>query len=1092
MFVRIEVAVRPEYLDSAAQGLLRRVELVHSDLRRKIRWARLLDVYWLDMPCAREEMIPAINKVCWDRVLQWMFTGNLMPSAAGKTGGLQDLMEHAPNRPGKFWGVERRFRPGVTDNIGKTLLEAFEIVLGRPLPEARASSGSLLLLEGSDLEEDSLAVIAKQVLCNELIETWTLVNEEGLKKNERFYQDRVKFDLPKMNLRGASGVRPGTSQSSLPVGLETYPIAGRASDGGEWSDADLEKLSKQKLWALTVEEMKAIRKYYRNPEEVERRRIHGLAEPTDVEMEVIAQTWSEHCKHKIFNAKIQYREEVPEAISSVMKRTSHAHVKPKIPKTVDGLFRTTIAGTTAEIARPWLLSVFEDNAGICAFDEEDAFCIKVETHNSPSALDPYGGSLTGIVGVNRDILGCGLGAKPIFNTDVFCLAVPDYGSQLPERLLHPRRILEGVRRGVEHGGNKSGIPTVNGALVFDDRYLGKPLIYCGTGGIMPRKSAGKPCQLKTIEPGDRICMVGGRIGKDGIHGATFSSLALDESSPMSAVQLGDPLTQKRVADFLLEARDKGLYRAITDNGAGGLSSSVGEMARLSGGAIMDVAKAKTKYPGLKPYELVVSESQERMTMAVPRETLKEFTALAERRGVEVSDLGEFTATGRLQIQYEGQIVADLDLDFLHRGVPRLELEAVWKGPSVFIGTPDSKTVGAGGDTAGDRGKETFSAHSTQVLLRLIGRPNIASKEWLIRQYDHEVQGMSVIKPLHTVSVGTATASSGPNDAGVIKPKSQSDLGLAVGCGINPKLSDYDCYLMAQSSVDEAVRNVLCVGAEYGKPESVMALVDNFCWPDPVGDPSKSADLVRACYGLKDAALSLALPIVSGKDSMKNDFKGMRNGQAVKISVPPTLLMTAVGRVADVKYARTADFKSAGDLIFLLGPAQFGLEGSELGSIAGGKDSTLRAHSYRAPAPNWDLAQKLYSWIGAATGRCHTALKSLHDVSEGGLLVTLAESLMARGFGTSILAPDDCDYWEFFFGEGFHTFVASLSESDAPAVLAEWRDLGIPFYQIGTVENLDRLEVYYKSKTDSQPMKQVLMNVSVQALKSAWKKEGYWE
>ncbi|MBI2712006.1 MAG: phosphoribosylformylglycinamidine synthase [Bdellovibrio sp.] len=1058
MFIRVEVAVRPEYSDSAAQGLLRRIELINGDLRKKIRWARLLDVFWLDMPGTREELIPAISKVCWDRVLQWMFTGNLMPSAAGKTGGLQDLMEHAPNRPGKFWGIERRFRPGVTDNVGKTLLEAFEIVLGRSMPDARAGSGSLFMLEGTDLDEDSLAVIAKQVLCNELIETWTMVNEESLKKNERFHQERVRFDLPKMNLR-------------VPVAglgrLETYDLT-------DFSDSALEELSKKKLWALSLAEMKAIRKHFSNPEEIERRRAHGLGAPTDVELEVIAQTWSEHCKHKIFNAKINYSEEGA-GVASKNQNT--------IPAVVDGLFRTTIAGATAEIARPWLLSVFEDNAGICALDEEDAFCIKVETHNSPSALDPYGGALTGIVGVNRDILGCGLGAKPIFNTDVFCLAVPDYSSQLPEKLLHPRRILEGVRRGVEHGGNKSGIPTVNGALVFDDRYLGKPLVYCGTGGIMPRKSAGQLCQAKVVESGDRICMVGGRIGKDGIHGATFSSLALDESSPMSAVQLGDPLTQKRASDFLLEARDKGLYRAITDNGAGGLSSSVGEMARLSGGALMDISKAKTKYPGLKPYELVVSESQERMTLAVPKEKVREFTAFAERRGVEVSDLGEFTAAGRFQIQYEGTWVADLDLEFLHRGVPRLELNAVWRG------VPD---VGSVQGQTPDRGRETFTAHSGAVLLRLLSRPNIASKEWMIRQYDHEVQGTSVVKPLHTIAPGTPQACSGPNDAGVIKPKPQSDQGLVVGCGINPKLSDWDCYLMAQSAVDEAVRNVLCVGAEYGKPESVLALVDNFCWPDPVGDSAKSADLVRACYGLRDAALALALPIVSGKDSMKNDFKGMKNGEAVKISVPPTLLMTAVGRVPDVRQSRTADFKGAGDLVFLLGPGHFGLQGSELGTLAGGKDSALRANRFRVAEPDWNLAQKIYSWLGGATGRFHGLLKSLHDVSEGGLLVAVAESLLARGLGASLTAPAECEYWEFFFGEGFHSFVASVSEADAPAVLTEWKDLGIPFYQLGTVELGDRLEVCHRSKTDTQPSKQVLMNVPLQNLRSAWKKEGYWE
>ncbi|MEO5968616.1 MAG: AIR synthase-related protein, partial [Bdellovibrionia bacterium] len=776
-------------------------------------------------------------------------------------------------------------------------------------------------------------------------------------------------------------------------------------------------------------------------------------------------------KHKIFNAKIHY----------------HDPGSSSIPPVIDGLFKTTIAGTTAELPKSWLLSVFSDNAGICAFDEEDAFCIKVETHNSPSALDPYGGALTGIVGVNRDILGCGLGAKPIFNTNVFCVAPPDYSAQLPDRLLHPRRILEGVRRGVEHGGNKSGIPTINGALVFDDRYLGKPLIYCGTGGFMPRRSgaAGEEqrCEEKNVLPGDRICMIGGRIGKDGIHGATFSSLALDNQSPMTAVQLGDPITQKRAADFLLEARDLGLYRAITDNGAGGLSSSVGEMARLSGGAQIDVSLAKTKYPGLKPYELVVSESQERMTLAVPPGKLEAFNSLAERRGVEVSDLGEFTKTGRFEINYEGKAVADLALEFLHDGVPRLELKAEWGAVAKIPTIVENSAL---------KPFESFESGSDRMLLNLLARPNIASKEWLIRQYDHEVQGMSVVKPLHTVSPGTLNAMSGPNDAGMIKPKPSSDAGLVVGCGINPKLSDIDPFLMAQSSVDEAVRNVLCVGAEFGLPESVLALVDNFCWPDPVGDPVKTAWLVRACYGLRDAALALSAPLVSGKDSMKNDFRGQRGGEPVEISVPPTLLMTAVARVSDVKLARTADFKAVGDVIYILGKADLGLLGSEFQSLVTDPLDTLAGLGpLRVGLPSWRLARRIYSWIGGTTGRLNHKMKSLHDVSDGGIFTAIAESLLARGFGASLLCPLDRNPWEFAFGEGFHTFIATSSAEDSEALESEWDDLGVPYRRIGTVQSADRMEVYMGVKNPDGTSKPV-MSLGIKQIRSAWLKEGYWE
>lgn len=1060
MFVRVEVAVRPEFSDPGADSLLRRLELVHPEIRRLVRWARLLEIYWIDMDCTREKMITSIGEIFWDRVMNWLFTGDLIPSAAGTHGGILDLFDAAPDRLGCFWALERRFRPGVTDNVGRTTLEAFEIVLGKKLPQSRAASGSLFLLEGANLTEEHLATIARDVFCNELIESWTALSSQELKTSGRFHPDQIKLQLPKMMTRGSDR-------------LEEIKLDKLDDDG-------LLDLSKKRLWALSTEEMKAIRRHFTDPERLERRKAKGLLYPTDVEMEVFAQTWSEHCKHKIFGAEIQYKDK---------SRTKNAE---EIPAVVDGLFKSTIVGTTEEIKRPWLLSVFEDNAGIVAFDEEDAVCIKVETHNSPSALDPYGGALTGIVGVNRDILGCGRGARPIFNTDVFCLAEPSFMQTLPERLLHPRRILDGVRRGVEHGGNKSGIPTINGALVFDGRYLGKPLIYCGTAGIMPRVSAGMPCESKEVLPGDRICMVGGRIGKDGIHGATFSSLALDEHSPVSAVQLGDPITQKRMSDFLLEARELGLYRTLTDNGAGGLSSSVGELARAAGGAKIDVSLAKTKYPGLKPYELVVSESQERMTVVVPPEKLSEFMSLAARRTVEVSDLGEFTRSGAFEIDYKEKCIAYLELEFLHGGAPKMKFDAEWTGlPPV----PASVDL-------------SFEADGPKRLLELLGRPNISSKEWMIRQYDHEVQGMSVVKPLHTVSPGTAAAQSGPNDGGVIKPKAGSWAGLSVGCGINPKLSDIDPYLMAQSAVDEAVRNVLCVGAEFGRAESVLALIDNFCWPDPVEDPGKAAALVRACYGLREAALALGTPFISGKDSMKNDFRGKHEGKQVVISVPPTLLVTALARVPDVRLARTSDFKAPSDAVYLLGGAGFGLLGSELHShlvdqlrARGGNDKqvvmpstvfdpkkgTEQVGSLRVGRPNWGTARAVYSWLGSAEGKRQSLLRSAHDVSDGGVLVAIAESLIARGLGAQIEVPVGADLWEWSFGEGFHSIVVSARDSDVALLETEWKELGVPFIRIGTVTGAPELELRWKGTRGNHRF-----SVPTVDLLAAWKKEGYWQ
>ncbi|MBY0470645.1 phosphoribosylformylglycinamidine synthase [bacterium] len=1052
MFVRVEVGMRPEFPDPAANGLLRRIELAHPDARKAIRWARMLDVFWIDAPFHREETISLVTTVFWDKVVQWLFTGNLIPAAAGKSGSIQDLMEAAPNRPGNFWAIEKRFRPGVTDNVGRTAQEALAIVsrqdgkdqIAKFNDSCRVSSGSFLLLEGPKISEGLIESIARDVFCNELIETWVHYNEVELKKNDRFQQDRVKRDLPRISMQGNDEA-------------EVIRLGGL-------SDENLVGMSNKRLWALSLPEMQAIRNYFSDDKTRERRREVGLADPTDVEMEVLAQTWSEHCKHKLFGAEIDY--------------TGVDQEKEKIPSKIDGLFKTTIVNTTRDLPRAWLLSVFDDNAGIIALNDDTAFCIKVETHNSPSALDPYGGALTGIVGVNRDILGCGLGALPVFNTDVFCVAEPDYSKMLPDRILHPRRILDGVRRGVEHGGNKSGIPTVNGALVFDDRFLGKPLIYCGTGGILPRKitlpEGERSTHLKEIHAGDHVCMVGGRIGKDGIHGATFSSLAMDESSPVTAVQLGDPITQKRAADFLLEARDLGLYRAITDNGAGGLSSSVGEMARISGGARIDVSKAKTKYPGLKPYELTVSESQERMTVAVQPECLAKFKDLAARRGVEVSDLGIFSDTGLFEVYYGDRIVASLDLEFLHKGAPRIKLQAKWNGPTLAPAAPAASLK---------------QENAEPLLLGLLGRPNIASKEWLIRQYDHEVQGMSVIKPLQLCGLATPEAFSSPNDAGVIKPIAGAPIGVAVGCGINPKLSDIDAYLMAQAAVDESIRNVLCVGAEYGTDDSVLALVDNFCWPDPVGDLGKSAALVRACYGLRDAAMALGAPLVSGKDSMKNDFKGRRGNEEIKISVPPTLLMTAVAKVQDIHRARSSDFKNVGDRIYAIGGiAQassgcIGLLGSEYALTGASVGSNPRVGR-----PDWELAKKLYKWLGGAEGKELGRLRSLHDISEGGLLVAVAESMIGRGLGANITIPSAIENaWEFCFGEGFHSFMGSASESDAASLEAEMKLLGIPFISLGSVSSGDRLEVRGQIGAEN-----LNWDFGVQKLRSAWKKEGYWE
>jgi phosphoribosylformylglycinamidine synthase len=822
------------------------------------------------------------------------------------------------------WLVEVGFRPGVTDNVARTAREALERTLRiRLRPGEGVYTRKLYFIKGN-ISKQEADTIARDLLANDLIQTRTVFAPKD---------DREAIVIPRVSTRADVTVR------GIDLNVD---------------EKTLLQISREGILALNLEEMEAIRNYFSDRELVARRSVLGLGpEITDCELEVLAQTWSEHCKHKIFNAQIQYYE--------------GGRVRE-----IDSLFSTYVQRATEKIRSDlgeddFCLSVFKDNAGVIRFDDDWNFVIKVETHNSPSALDPYGGALTGIVGVNRDPFGTGIGARLIFNTDVFCFAPPDFKGLIPPRLLHPRRVFEGVREGVEHGGNKSGIPTVNGAVVFDDRYLGKPLVYCGTGAIMPAQINGKPAHHKQARVGDRIVMTGGRIGKDGIHGATFSSEELHEGSPVTAVQIGDPITQKRMTDFLLMARDRGLYTSITDNGAGGLSSSVGEMARESGGAKLYLDRAPLKYPGLQPWEILLSEAQERMTVAVPPEKLGEFLALAEKLDVEATELGEFTDDGDFSVFWEDRPAALLPLNFLHDGLPKMRLTARWEPP-----VHEEPSFECPADLSPD-------------LEVLMGRWNICSKERLIRQYDHEVQGGTVIKPL------VGLYNDGPGDASVIRPLLDRFQGIAVGCGITPRYSDLDTYWMMAAVIDEAVRNIVSVGAN---PDH-MAGLDNFCWCDPVQSEKtpdgeyKLGQLVRANEALFDITTAYRIPCISGKDSMKNDY----SIGYTKISIPPTVLFTAVGIVPDVRHSSTPDFKQPGDKVYVLGVTRDETGGSEYFAargFLGNKVPTI-------DDPN--LAVRMYRAL-------HKAIKgdlvaSCHDLSDGGLGVALSESAFSGGFGAHV-------------------------------------------------------------------------------------------
>ncbi|MBP3730656.1 MAG: phosphoribosylformylglycinamidine synthase, partial [Mailhella sp.] len=799
-------------------------------------------------------------------------------------------------------------------------------------------------------------------------------------------------------------------------------VSGSASDEvavvpvSQMDDAALVEYSRSHTLALTLEEMKTIKEWFARPDVREWRKEYGLgADPTDAEVEVLAQTWSEHCKHKIFASRVTYENKAAGTVEEI-----------------DNLYKTYIQKPTKRLRekrgdKDYCRSVFSDNAGVIAFNDDYDVCIKVETHNSPSALDPYGGALTGIVGVNRDPMGTGMGAELVCNTDVFCFASPYYKGELPPRLQHPRRVMEGVRRGVEDGGNKSGIPTVNGSVVFDERYLGKPLVYCGTVGILPRELHGRPGYYKKALPGDALVMAGGRIGKDGIHGATFSSEELHEGSPATAVQIGDPITQRKMYDFLMRARNLGLYHAITDNGAGGLSSSVGEMAEDTGGCRLDLALAPVKYDGLRPWEIFISEAQERMTLAVPPEHLEEFLALARRMDVEATKLGEFTDTGRLVVTYGNKPVCALDMEFMHHGLPQLRLNAVWEG-----------------EPAEEEVRLCVPQEDMQAFLpRMLSRLNICSKEYMIRQYDHEVRGGSVVKPL------VGLKQDGPADAAVFRPRLESERGVVLSHGICPRYSDYDAYWMIANAIDEGVRNAVAAG---GDPD-YMAGVDNFCWCDPVESPKtpdgrvKMGKLVRACQALEEFCEAYGCPCISGKDSMKNDY----SWGDVKISIPPTVLFSVIGVIDDVNKAMTSDFKRAGDRIYLLGRTYREMAGSEAASELGLKGA-------RVPHVNASEALARYRYVHKAITQ--GLVSACHDLSDGGLAVAAAEMAIGGRLGArldiaGIGSPDGLNDTEALYSESASRLLVTVPQEKTAAFEAL---AGADAICLGTV--CDDQELYF--------------------------------
>lgn len=1018
MLYRIEVSTQPAFPDARGESLRRQAEALGI---AGIAAISVGDLYFLEGDLDDATVARLCDVLLYDPVIEQVVIrpldgAEIRRRDAEEAGGRGEPPQPPRRGSERTHTVEVALRPGVTDSVAESLLAGARLIGVTGL--ARAATGRRYEIVGAIGRADAQR-LADGLLANAVIQTYAL-------------------DEPV-----APPFAPLQADANT---VEIIPIT--AAD-----DARLLALSQERRLSLDLAEMRAIRDYY----------CREGREPTDVELEMLAQTWSEHCIHKTFKAIIDYEEIGPDGA-----------VIPGSRRTIDSLLKTFIRAATERVNKPWVRSAFVDNAGIIAFDDRFDLAFKVETHNHPSALEPFGGANTGVGGVIRDVIG--VSARPIANTDVLCFGPPDLPfAALPAGVLHPRRIADGVIAGIEDYGNKMGIPTVNGAIVYDEGYVANPLVFCGCLGILPRGA-----HRNRPQPGDLIVVIGGRTGRDGLRGATFSSMEMDHETGQiagTAVQIGHPIHEKQVLEAVMRARDAGLYTAITDCGAGGLSSAIGEMAAELG-AEVHLDRAPLKYAGLRPWEIWLSEAQERMVLAVPAANWPALQALCTAQDTEAVVLGRFTGDGRLTLRYNGRIVGEMATDFLHNGIPRRRLWALWQRPE-----PD------GTAKMQNARRASQDTDATQRLLALLASPDIRSKEDVVRRYDHEVQAATIVKPF----VGRADA--GPADAAVLdlrfatgdfriqddrkiaNPRSPiPNRGVALAVGICPARNGMDPYAMAWAAVDEAIRNCVAVGAD---PDRI-ALLDNFCWGNP-NLPDRLGGLVRCAQGCYDAAVAYGAPFISGKDSLNNEYTGA-DGQ--KHAIPGTLLISALGIVPDVTRTVTLSLKAAGDRLYVVGdlaPHPISLPGyltPQPPSLAG------KGENLSSPRVGEERGERLALYRALHAAMQAGLVRACHDCSEGGLAVAAAEMAVAGGLGLKLhlsaaRGPDDAgrDDATLLFGESLGRLLVEVAPEDAAAF--EARLAGLPCAAIGAVTAEPFLRVF---GADAAPV----IAADLAALENAWR------
>jgi phosphoribosylformylglycinamidine synthase len=1008
MIYRIEISTQPAFPDARGELLRQQANALGIE---GVQAVKVSDLYFLQGDLDKAAVAQIAHTLLCDPVVEEAYWFSL---------------EDKPDKPDSFqkpvrfdaWQIEVTLLPGVTDSVAESLMEGAHMI--GLIGLAQAATGRRYTLTGH-LDEAAVRRLATRLLANEVIQTFTL--------NQPIAPPFIALT--------------GDTQAYRRV--ETIPLT--AAD-----ETELRQISQTRRLSLDLAEMQAIQSYYR---------AEGR-QPTDVELEMLAQTWSEHCVHKTFKAVISFTttDHRPPTASGI---SGQLHV-------IDSLLKTYIRAATEQVNKPWVRSAFVDNAGIIAFDEQFDLSFKVETHNHPSALEPFGGANTGVGGVVRDIIG--VSARPIANTDVLCFGPPDLPfDHLPTGVLHPRRIAAGVIAGIEDYGNKMGLPTVNGAILYDAGYTANPLVFCGCLGILPRNA--HPTQPQV---GDLVVVVGGRTGRDGLRGATFSSMEMDHQTSEvagSAVQIGHPIHEKQAMEAILQARDERLYTAITDCGAGGLSSAVGEMARELG-AIIHLERVPLKYPGLSPWEIWLSEAQERMVLAVPPSAWPRLQTICQGLDIEATELGAFTGDGRLHLYYDNRLVGQISIEFLHDGIPRRQLSAVWTPPGFSpVGVGAALAVAPTGQAQGHA--PTIEVSLTDALLTLLSQPETRSKEEVVRQYDHEVQGGTVVKPF------VGPANTGPGDAAVLAPLDAlrttqtskvsetfevlPQKGVALSAGINPFYGLLDPYAMAWAVIDEAIRNVVAVGAD---PDQI-ALLDNFCWGNP-SLPDRLGSLVRCAQGCYEAAVAYGTPFISGKDSLNNEYTGA-DGQ--KHAIPGTLLISGIGLVPDITRTVTSDLKQPGNRLYLLGFTADELGGSAYYRLNGQNSG----QPPQPPANGLSLYRALHQTIQQGL------VKACHDCSEGGLAVAAVEMALGGGLGLEVnlgdvLRPPGLNQAETIaFSESAGRLLVEVALQDSSTFEALLT--GQPFAVIGQVRTDDQIHF-------TGPDGQIVIETNLAAIEEAWR------